>query len=329
VQKRHCTLRAEWRLLRGHPAQPLSGHYRLDCDYGTPLITIYTNGDPVFLCGSHATAIGRPNDDCVVGVRLLEAQSADDSHPPEDNERQPMESSAAKNSASPAAERGLPAPKVRRDPGPSKKRPAPDLAYGDPSKALVDEAIWNLPAGDLDVFTAELLQGKPLTEAAQSAGGQFAIIHRKIAEYTLKIEAILSESKDTINVYNVIDAPFEAAMVEIISNVKLSEMEKDRAIDCLGAFQAQLKHGLDREITPLQAHSIVRIVGDRGGWGIGMGTAEELKPVFRAVYRSVRRALDVAAPEAKDVNDRLMNLYAAKSDLESLTDTAVHFTACS
>ena len=329
MQKRHCTLRAEWRLLRGQPAQPLSGHYRLGCDFGSPLITIYTNGDPVFLCGSHATAIGRPNDDCVVGVRLLEAQSADDTRPDGENQQKPTESPAAKNSASPPTERSLPAPKVRRDPGPSKKRPVPDLAYGDPSKALVDEAIWNLPAGDLEVFKAELLQGKPLTEAAQSAGGQFAIIHRKIAEYTLKIEAILSESKTTINVYTVIDAPFEDAMVEIIGNVKLSEMEKDRAIDCLGAFQAQLKHGLDREITPLQAHCIVRIVGDRGSWGVGMGPSEELKPVFRALYRSVRRALDVAAPEAKDLNERLMNLYAAKSDLESLTDTAVHFAACS
>jgi hypothetical protein len=205
----------------------------------------------------------------------------------------------------------------------------PDLAYGDPSKALVDEAIWNLPAGELDVFKAELQQEKPLIEAAQSAGGQFAIIHRKIAEYTLKVEAILSESKATIDVADVIDAPFEDAIVEIVSNVKLSEMEKDRAIDCLGAFQAQVKSGLDREITLLQAHRIVRIVGDRGSWGIGMGPSEELKPVFRAVYRSVRRALDVAAPEAKDLNMRLMNLYAAKSDLESLTDTAVHLAACS
>jgi hypothetical protein len=192
----------------------------------------------------------------------------------------------------------------------------PDFTYGDPSKALVDEAIWNLPAGDLDVFKAELQQGRPLIEAAQSAGGQFAIIHRKIADYTLKIEAILSESKATINVCNVIDAPFEDAIVEIISNVKLNEVERDRAIDCLGAFQAQVKHGLDREITPLQAHRIVRIVGDRGNWGIGVGPSEELKPVFRAVYRSIKRALDIAAPEAKDINERLMNLYAAKSDLE-------------
>jgi hypothetical protein len=273
--------------------------------------------------------MGRPNDDCIVGVRLLEAQSTDDTHPPEDNQRKPTESPAEKNNVSLPIERSLPAPKIRRDPGPSKKRPVPDLAYGDPSKALVDEAIWNLPAGDLDVFKAQLQQGRPLTEAAQSAGGQFAIIHRKIAEYTLKIDAILSESKATIDVYNVIDGPFEDAMVEIISNVKLSEMEKDRAIDCLGAFQAQVKHGLDREITPLEAHRIVRIVGDRGSWGIGRGPSEELKPAFRAVYRSVRRALDVAAPEAKDLNERLMNLYAAKSDLESLTDTTVHFAACS
>jgi hypothetical protein len=123
--------------------------------------------------------MGRPNDDCIVGVRLLEAQSADDTHPPEDNQRKPAESPAEKNSVSLPTERSLPAPKVRRDPGPSKKRPVPDLAYGDPSKALVDEAIWNLPAGDLDVFKAQLQQGRPLIEAAQSAGGQFAIIHRK------------------------------------------------------------------------------------------------------------------------------------------------------
>jgi hypothetical protein len=51
--------------------------------------------------------------------------------------------------------------------------------------------------------------------------------------------------------------------------------------------------------------------------------------VFRAVYLSLKTALDVAAPEAKDLNERLMNLYAAKTDLESLTDTAVHFAACS
>ena len=329
MQKRHCILRAEWRLLRGQPAQPLSGHYRLGCDYGTPLVTIYTNGDPVFLCGSHATAIGRPNDDCISGVRLLEAQSADDTHPPEDNQQKPTESAVAKDSVSLPTEASLPAAKVRRDPGASKKRPVPDFTYGDPSKALVDEAIWNLPAGDLDVFKAELQQGRLLIEAAQSAGGQFAIIHRKIAEYTLKIEAILSESKARIDVYNVIDAPFDDAMVEIIGNVKLSETERDRAIDCLGAFQAEVKHGLDREITPLQAHRIVRIVGDRGNWGIGVGPSEELKPVFRAIYRSVRRALDVAAPEAKDINERLMNLNAAKCDLESLTDTTVHFAGCS
>jgi len=323
VQKRHCTLRAEWRLLRGQPTQPLSGHYQLGCDYGTPLVTIYTNGDPVFLCGSHATAIGRPDDDCIVGVRLLRAQSADDTHTPEEGQRKPTESPGAKDSISLSTARSLPVPKTRRDPGPKKKQRVPDLAYGDPSKALVDEGIWNLPTGNLDVFKAELQQGRPLIEAAQSAGGQFEIIHRKIVEYTLKIEAILSESKATIDVYNVIDVPFEDATVEIISNVKLSAIEKDRAIDCLGAFQAQVKHGLDREITPLQAHRIVCILGDRGSWGIGMGPSEESNPAARAVYRSIRKALDVAAPEAKDLTERLTNLYAAKSDIESLTDAVV------
>ena len=119
------------------------------------------------------------------------------------------------------------------------------LLIGDSSKALVVEAIWNLPAGDLDVFKAELQQGKSLIEAAQSAGGQFAIVHRKIAEYTLKIEATLSESKATIDVSNVIDSPFEEAMVEMISNVKLSEMEGIEP----STVSARFRHKLNTDST--------------------------------------------------------------------------------
>jgi len=357
VQKRHCTLRAEWRLLRGQPAQPLSGHYRLDCDYGTAVVTTYRDGEAVFLCASHASAIERPKDDCIAGVRLVEAEPAGSTPPLEEGEQKPAETAAIETPAiresapvpartivwtpsvatpsAPTASVTTPnvatasvaTPKVRREPVPSKKRSAPDLAYGDASKALVDEAIWNLPAGDLDVYNAELQQGKPPIEAAQSAGGQIAIIHRKIAEYTLKIEAILSESKATIDVCGLIDAPFEEAMLEIISNAKLSEAEKDGAIEALGALQAQVKSGLNREITPLQAHRVARAIGDRGSWGRGL--AEELKPMFRAVYRSVRKAVDAAAPQAKDLSERLTNLYAAKSDLESQVDSAVRVTATS
>jgi len=186
-----------------------------------------------------------------------------------------------------------------------------------------------MPTGDFGAYEAALQQGKPAAEAAQSAGGQFAMVHRKITEYTLKIEAVLSESKGTIDVRNVIDMPFEHAVLEIISNIAMSETEKDIAIDYLGAFQQKINRGLDCEITVLQAHRISRAIGDHANWGTGARPSEELKPAFRAVYSSVRNAVLVAAPEAKDLDERLANLYAAKSELENVVaDKAVHSTVC-
>jgi len=315
-------------LLRGQPARRLSVHYQLGCDYGTALITVYKEGDPVFLCACHATAIGRPQDDSIAGVRLIGVQPTNGNNPPKDHERtQLSESAGSRQSVYVPAETvdSLSAPKVGRETDPLHKRPARDLTYGNSAKALVDETIWNMPTGDYEVYRTALQQGKPATEAAQSAGGQFAIVHRKISEYTRKIEAVLSQSRATIIVREVIEKPFENAMLEIISNVRMSEAEKDAAIDHLGALQEQINHGLDREITPLQAHRIARTIGDRANWGGNASVSENLKPAFRAVYSSVRNALRVAVPEAYDLDERLANLCAAKSDLENFpTAKALH-----
>jgi hypothetical protein len=183
---------------------------------------------------------------------------------------------------------------------------------------LVDETIWNMPTGNYEVYRTALQEGKSAIEAAQSAGGQFAIVHRKISEYTLKIETVLSASKATIHVRDVIDKPLEHAMLEIISNAAMSEAQKDAAIDHLGEFQEQINRGLDPEMTPLQAHRIACAIGDRAHWGTRVCLSEELKPAFRAVYSSIRNAIRVAVPEAYDLEERLANLCAAKSDLEAV-----------
>jgi len=316
--------------LRGQPAQRLSVHYQLGCDYGTALITIYKEGDPVFLCASHVTAIRRPDDTCVAGVRLIEAPSTDGNNPPKDAEQKPPESAVPKKNADVLPATGsIPAPtKVEREPDPSPRRPVRDLAYGNPAKALVDETIWNMPTGDYELYRTALEQGKPAIEAAQSAGGQFAIVHRRIIDYTRKIEAVLSESKATINVRDVIDKPFEHAVLEIIGNVAVGDAEKDAAIDHLGAFQEQINRGLDREMSPLQAHRIARAIGDRANWGTAACLSEELKPAFRAVYTSVRNAIRLAVPEACELDERLANLCAAKSDLEKVTAKASLTPVC-
>jgi hypothetical protein len=172
--------------------------------------------------------------------------------------------------------------------------------------------------GDFEAYGAALRQGKTAAEAAQAAGGQLAVVHRKISEYTLKIEPVLSKSKSVLSVADVIDKPLECTILEIIGNTAMSDTQKDIAIDHLGAFQEQMKRDLNREISPLQAHRIVRFIGDRACWGATSDLSEELKPAYRAVYTSVRNAIRAAVPQAHDLDERLANLYAAKSDLENV-----------
>ena len=334
--KRTCTQRAEWRLLRGKPAQHLSAHYRLDCDYGTALIASYKQGDgddPIYLCETHAAAIAPSDGNCngVAGAGSVGAQSADSSNLTMSGGRsETFDSANAKPSASPLTKAvGRPAAKkVGREKAVARFRgPARDFSYGNPAKALVDETIWNMAIGDLEAYRSALQKGKTATEAAQAAGGQLAIVYRKISEYTLTLEAILSESKETINVGDVIDNPLERAMVEIIGNNAMGDAEKDAAIDHLGAFQEWINRGLNREITPLEAHRVARAIGDRANWGAMSCLSEELKPAYRAVYGRIRNAIRGAVPDVHDLDERLANLHAAKSDLENVPTTKVALPA--
>lgn len=196
-------------------------------------------------------------------------------------------------------------------------RSAPrDLTFGNSAKAMVDEAIWNLATGDFEVYRMAVQQGKPAKEAAQAAGGQLAVIHQKIGEYTLKLEAVLSESKATINLGETIDKPLEQATLEAIGNEALSDLEKDSAIQHLGAVQEWVKRGLQGELSPLQANQILVAIGERLNWGGSSDVAEECKPVYRALYGNLKTAVRTAVPEAQNLHERLTNLYAAKSDLD-------------
>ena len=195
--------------------------------------------------------------------------------------------------------------------------PVREQTYGNSAKAMVDEAIWNLAPGDKHVYRAALQQGKSATEAAEAAGGQLAVIHRKIGEYAGKLEAVLSESKARIHVGEAIDKPLDQRVLEIISDGTKSDFEKDSAIQQLGAIQEWVKQGLKGEITPTQANGILLAIGDRMKWGKAHGVPEEFKPVYRTIYVSLKTAIQSAVPEAQEIHDRLTNLYAAKAELEN------------
>ncbi len=363
MSKRICTSRAEWRLQTGKPAEALSPHYRLDCDFGTPVIICWEKGgnEPVYVCESHAKQLG-PSRDHGPEARILTDESEQPEIPVKREDRsQATEAAHTKlNISAPpevrvlagvseppdipiklkdrsplpeAADKGLNIPippqaaaipvetpvetKVAR---PAAEAPARsrlrDLTFGNSAKAMVDEAIWNLATGDYEVYRSALREGKSAKEAAQAAGGQLAVIHQKITDYALKLEAVLTESKAAIKVAETIDKPLEQAMLEIIGSSAMSDSEKDATIQQLGAIQEWVKQGRQGSITPLEANQILLAIGERLNWGGSSDVSEDCKPVYRALFGNLKTAIRAAAPEAQILQDRLTNLYAAKSDLD-------------
>lgn len=321
VPKRHCTTRAQWRLQPGKPAEPLPAHYRLDCDYGTAVIACWEDGgsEPVYVCESHANQLAPPRKSSS-DVRIITAQLEPSANPVKSDDPiqiQEVATPIPKAAASTEAARSLPDTNVARAiSDPPAKSPVRDLSYGNPAKAMVDEAIWNLATGNYQVYKTALQQGKSAFEAAQAAGGQLAIVHRKISDYALNLEAVLSESKAVISLEQAIDKPLEVAVLEIIGNSAMTDSEKDAAIQQLGALQERAKQGLQGDITPVQANRIILAIGDRLNWGGPSDVPDQCKPVYRTLYASLKTAIRTTVPEAQDLHDRLTNLYAAKSDLE-------------
>jgi len=364
VPKRICPSRAEWRLQTGKSAEALSANYRLECDYGTPVILCWEKGgnEPIYVCESHAKELGpsrehgqearvisaeseqpksekngnpiqakarNPKDKVAVtkanGSALPEARviSADtesnDSLIQADVRSQPEEVVVAKPDAPslPDVPRKLEEPKTERKVADGSTRTRiRDLTFGNSAKAMVDEAIWNLAKGDYEVYRTVLQQGKTRSEAAQAAGGQLAVIHQKIRDYTLKLEVVLTESKATINVAETIDKPLEQVVLETIGDSAMSDSEKDSGIQQLGAVQEWVKQGLQADSTPLQANQTMLAIGERLNWGGSSEISEECKPVYRTVYLNLKNAILAAVPEAKNLVDRLTNLYAAKSEVD-------------
>jgi hypothetical protein len=322
ASQRQCTSRAEWRLQTGRDAKPLSPHYRLDCDYGTAVIILWKEGggEPIYVCPDHAKQLGRSREhfpDAHIVTVLSEqsdspAQCEDRPQPP-----QVIETKSG-NSPSPEAARSFADTKAERTIFEARNRPSVrDTTYGNSAKAMVDEAIWNMATGNYQAYRTALLQGKSPSEAAEAAGGQLAFIHRKINDYTLKLEAIFSTSQGTIDVEKTIDKPLEQAMLDTINNDAMSDLEKDAAMEQLGTLQEWVKQDLQREMTPLQANRILLALGDRLDWGGNSSVSENFKTVCRALYGGLRAALYTAAPESQNLHDRLTNLYAAKSEMQA------------
>lgn len=195
---------------------------------------------------------------------------------------------------------------------------ARDVTYGNPAKAILDEGINSPFTGDIEKYKAALRAGAPPEQALVAAGGRVAGVSQKISELSPQIDQALSKSAAKIPVADVIDKPLMSAATDVINNKAMTQAEKDAALTQLGALQHSLKEGLGDTFSPLEANKIKQAIGSRINWAGNIAVTDEVKPAYRAVYASLKNAVNGAVPEMATINERLTNLLAAQTDLEML-----------
>lgn len=192
-----------------------------------------------------------------------------------------------------------------------------DVTYGNPSLALTGEGITKVPTGDYEAYKDALRAGQSPLQASQAAGGRFAAVNQRISELTPQLNNLLSQSRATVPVKDVIDKPLNDAALDIIMNPAMTDAEKDAAVNQLGALQKSVKQGLGPNATPSQLQVIKQAIGNRMNWGANVSVTDDVKPVYRALYGSLKNAINSAVPGSAPINERLTNLLSAASDLEN------------
>ncbi len=196
---------------------------------------------------------------------------------------------------------------------------ARDVTYGNPAKAILDEKITTPFTGDIEQYKTALRSGLPPEQALVAAGGRTAAVAQKVNQLAPQVDGVLKLSTARIPVADVIDRPLMHAASEIIDNKAMTQMEKDAALTQLGALQQSLKEGIVGDtISPLEANRIKQAIGGRINWAGNIAVTDEVKPAYRAVYGSLKNAVNQAVPEVAQTNERLTNLLSAQTDLEKL-----------
>jgi hypothetical protein len=188
---------------------------------------------------------------------------------------------------------------------------ARDVIYGNPARALLDEGIVTPFTGDVEAIKA----GRGLIDA----GGRLGAVSQRVMELQPQVNAALSASKKTLQFADVVDKPLLDAFNDIVGNQAMTQAEKQAAIAQLGDLQQSLHAGFGSDLTPLEANQLKNQIGARVRWTGTNQVGDEVKPAYKAVYASLKNAVNDAVPEVADLNERLTNLHAAQDDLLTLS----------
>lgn len=190
-----------------------------------------------------------------------------------------------------------------------------DVTFANPAVGILGEGIKTPLTGDLEQYKGALRSGKTEAEAMQAAGGRIAAVGRSINEIKPQLDALLDGSKARISVNDAIIKPLTAAQVEIDNHLAMGRDEKDIAIGKLEDLQREMTLNLGKFMSPKEASAIKSAIGDRVNWGGTSAVTDEVKPVYRQLYGSLKQAVHDAVPGSSGYDERLTNLMAARSDL--------------
>ena len=185
------------------------------------------------------------------------------------------------------------------------------MIYGNPAKALLNEGIITPRTGDVEAIKS----GAGLIDA----GGRLGAVSQRVMQLQPQVNAALSASQKTISMSDAVDKPLMDAFNEITANRAMTQAEKQAAIAQLGDLQQSLHSGLANDITPLQANQLKNQIAARVRWTGTNQVGDEVKPAYKAVFASLKSAVNDAVPEVADLNERLTNLHAAQDDLLTLS----------
>lgn len=193
-----------------------------------------------------------------------------------------------------------------------------DVTYGNPAVGILKANVTSPFTGDLEAYKAALREGLPPEQALVRAGGRVAQVAQNVNTLSPQLDTLLSQSTAQLKVADIIDKPLNDAISDIAGNRAMTEAEKDAAVTQIGALQKSLKEGLGDTITPLQANQIKQAIGNRINWAGNIAVTDEVKPAYRAVYSTLKNAVNKAVPGSSAINEDLTNLLAAQTDLQKL-----------
>lgn len=150
-------------------------------------------------------------------------------------------------------------------------------------------------AGGCQAAPAAAVQCRETALAAECAAETYAALGRQIRQLGARREAVVSESRSTLDLGGLIDACLEQAMVEIIGDGAMSDAQKDGLIARLGELQKALLQSSGRRASLLEAHRIHRSL--EGLLSADFGIEEGLKPAYRALHDGLEAAIFAALSE--------------------------------